>query len=185
MSLGALYTWHSIDSTRTVTNPVMERLTADYDARSVQLFAEAGYRATMDRLTVEPFAGVSYVNLKTDAFSETGGLSALSSPSETTSTTFTTLGLRSAIYLSSTVRTRGMVGWRHAFGDVDPASTFTIAGSGPFTILGAPIAQDAAVVEAGIDIEASDTVTIGASYEGQYGDGSIANGFNARLLAEF
>jgi outer membrane autotransporter protein len=78
-----------------------------------------------------------------------------------------------------------MAGWRHAFGDVGPASTFTIAGSTPFTILGAPIAQDAAVIEAGIDIEASDNVTIGASYEGQYGDGAIANGFNARLLAQF
>jgi outer membrane autotransporter protein len=80
---------------------------------------------------------------------------------------------------------RGMAGWRHAFGDVDPSSTFSIAGSAPFSVLGAPIAQDAAVVEAGLDIEASDNVTIGASYEGQFGDGAIANGFNARLLAEF
>jgi len=68
---------------------------------------------------------------------------------------------------------------------VDPASTFSIAGSAPFTILGAPIAQDAAVAEAGIDIRVSESVTIGASYEGQYGDGAIANGFNARLLAAF
>ncbi len=83
------------------------------------------------------------------------------------------------------VSLRGMVGWRHAFGDVDPPSTFSIAGSAPFSVTGAPIAEDAAVVEAGIDFEASDTVTIGASYEGQYGDGAIANGFNARMVAAF
>ena len=40
-------------------------------------------------------------------------------------------------------------------------------------------------MKAGLDIEASDNVTIGASYEGQYGDGAIANGFNARMVAEF
>jgi outer membrane autotransporter protein len=185
LSLGALYTWHSIESSRYVTNPVANMLNASYDARSYQFFAEAGYRARMDKVTFEPFAGVSYINMDTDAFRETGGIAALSSSSDTTSTTFTTLGLRMAAEASDMVTLRGMAGWRHAFGDVDPASTFTIAGSAPFSVTGAPIAEDAAVVEAGIDFKASDNVTIGASYEGQYGDGAIANGFNARLLAEF
>ncbi|MEO4040310.1 autotransporter domain-containing protein [Hoeflea sp. CAU 1731] len=185
LSLGALYTWHSIDSRRYVTNPVTEELAADYDAGSFQLFAEAGYKVAMEQATLEPFAGVSYINLQTDSFAESGGLAALSSPSQSTSTTFTTLGLRSSMTFASNVHARGMIGWRHAFGDVDPASTMTIGGGSPFTIVGAPIAQDAAVVEAGIDIKAGQNVMIGASYEGQYGDGAIANGFNARFLATF
>ncbi|MEO4044636.1 autotransporter domain-containing protein [Hoeflea sp. CAU 1731] len=185
LSLGALYTWHSIDSSRYVTNPATEMLEADYDARSLQLFAEAGYKARMEGFSVEPFAGVSYIDLQTDAFSETGGIAALSSPSQATSTTFATLGLRMSAEVARMATLRGMVGWRHAFGDVDPASTSTIAGSAPFSITGAPIAEDAAVVEAGIDIEASDNFTIGASYQGQFGHGAIANGFNARLVAAF
>ncbi|MBW8640679.1 autotransporter domain-containing protein [Hoeflea sp. WL0058] len=185
LSLGALYTWHSVDSSRFVTNPVSEQLVADYDARSYQFFAEAGYRMTTGAATFEPFAGVSYISLKTNAFAETGGMAALASPSQTTSTTFTTLGLRAAVAVTDSARLTGMAGWRHAFGDIDPASTFTIAGSTPFSVLGAPIAEDAAVVEAGIDFVASDTVTIGAAYEGQYGDGAIANGFNARIVAAF
>jgi len=185
LSLGALYTWHSIDSRRYVTNPVTEELAADYDAGSFQLFAEAGYKVAMEQATLEPFAGVSYINLQTDSFAESGGLAALSSPSQSTSTTFTTLGLRSSMTFASNVHARGMIGWRHAFGDVDPASTMTIGGGSPFTIVGAPIAQEAAVVEAGIDIKAGQNVMIGASYEGQYGDGAIANGFNARFLATF
>lgn len=185
LSLGALYTWHIIDSKRTITFLESEMLSADYDARSFQFFAEAGYKVAMDRAMLEPFAGVSYINLQTDDFSETGGDAALSSALQTTNTTFTTVGLRSSFELASNVRVRGMAGWRHAFGDVDPSSVFTIAGSSPFTILGAPIAQDAAMLETRIDFEASDTVTISAFYEGQYGDGATAHGFNGRLLAAF
>ncbi len=185
ISFGALYTWHSIETTRQVTIPVTETLAGDYDARSYQFFAEAGYEVKTDRFALEPFAGVSYINLKTDAYSETGGISALSAGTQTNDTTYTTLGLRSSLQLADRVNTRGMVGWRHAFGDVDPASTFTIAGSTPFTVLGAPIAEDAAVTELGLDVNVTDNVMIGASYEGQYGDGATAHGFNARMLAIF
>ncbi len=185
LSFGALYTWHAIDSTRSVSFPIPHTLSADYNAHAFQLFAEAGYKIQADRVMLEPFAGVSYMQLKTDAYNETGGVSALSAMKETTSTTFTTLGARSSIELAHKVRAHGMVGWRHAFGDIDPSATFTIGGGAPFTVLGAPIAQDAAVLETGIDFNASDNVIVGASYEGQYGDGATAHGFNARMQVRF
>jgi hypothetical protein len=37
-------------------------------------------------------------------------------------------------------------------------------------------------LEAGIDDAASDNDTIGASYEGQFGDGATANGINVRMI---
>ncbi len=147
--------------------------------------SEAGYKAQMQNVMLEPFAGVSYINLQSDAYSETGGSASLSSPSQTMSTTFTTLGLRMAAEVGATATLRGMVGWRHAFGDVAPGSSLSFSGSSPFSVTGTPIAEDAAVIEAGLDFKAADGVTIGALYEGQYGDGAIANGFNARLLVEF
>jgi len=78
-----------------------------------------------------------------------------------------------------------MAGWRHAFGDIDPATTFTLDASDPFTTTGAPIAEDALVTEAGIDLQVSDRVSLDASYRGQFGGDSSAHRFEARLSAQF
>jgi len=48
---------------------------------------------------------------------------------------------------------RGTVGWRHAFGDATPLSTFAFAGGDAFPIAGVPIAEDAVLIEGGIDID--------------------------------
>ncbi|WP_313623900.1 autotransporter domain-containing protein [Achromobacter sp.] len=86
-----------------------------------------------------------------------------------------TLGLRgrATFKASSTEGTlRGLLGWRHAFGDVTPRATMAFDGSQAFTVTGAPIARDAAVLELGADVAVSRSATIGVSYAGQYGDGS-------------
>ena len=142
-----------MDTSRTVsfTNYSPERLSARYDARSWQFFAEAGYKVQVGGLMLEPFASVSHTGLATDGFSETGGDAALTSSSDTDNTTFTTLGMHGAMVLLDTVHERGMAGWRHAFGDADPSSTHTLSGSSPFTVTGAPTTEDAVVTEFGIE----------------------------------
>ncbi len=184
LHVGALYSWHSIDTRRTVRFPgFFERPSARYEAQSRQLFAEAGHQIRVRDLLLEPFAGVSYISLATDRFSEMAHVAALAASSDTNSTTFTTLGVRTALTLHGMVRARGMVGWRHAFGETDPPSTFTLPDSSAFTILGAPIARDAAVTEFGIEASVLDldNVVLGAAYLGRYGDGVTAHGFNAGL----
>ena len=186
LSFGALYNGHDMDAGRTVRFPgFSERLSARYDARSWQLFAEVGHRMPVRDLMLEPFAGVSFINLYTDGFSETGGAAALTASSESNSRTFTTLGVRSAMELEDTVRARVMVGWRHAFGDTDPSSTFTLSNSSAFTVAGAPTAQDAMVAEFGLEASLSDNSVLGVAYQGQYGDGVTAHGFNAGLRVTF
>ena len=71
----------------------------------------------------------------------------------------------------------GMVGWRHAFGDVTPDTRFTFDGGGTgFTIAGAPIARDAALIEAGADADLGDGITLSLSYSGQAAPDSWTNG---------
>ena len=128
LRLGALYNGHSVTARRTVRVPgilgISERLSARYDARSWQFFAEAGHQLQVRELLLEPFAGVSHIRLGTDGFSETGGTNAaLTASSESNSRTLTTLGVRSAMEVKDTVQARGMVGWRHAFGDTDPSAS--------------------------------------------------------------
>ena len=187
LGFGVIHNWHAADTSRTVsfTNYSPERLSARYDARSWQLFAEAGHKVQVGGLMLEPFAGVSHTNLATDDFSETGGDAALTSSSDTDNTTFTTLGMHGAMVLLDTVHVRGMAGWRHAFGDTEPSSTATLSSSSAFTVTGAPTAEDALVAEFGIEAGLSDNAFLGVAYKGRYSDGAAAHGFNAGLRVTF
>ncbi|KYB46211.1 hypothetical protein AB664_24070 [Brucella anthropi] len=80
---------------------------------------------------------------------------------------------------------RGDIGWRHAFGDVTPISAARFVGSDDFSVSGAPIAKDVALLEAGFDIPLNDAAKIGISYNGQYGTGAVQNGVNARFSVGF
>lgn len=186
---GATYSWSRIETGRTVGLPgFADALTANYDAGTAQIYGEAGYRIETTAASFEPFANLAYVNLHTDGFTEDGGAAALTASASNTDTTFSTLGIRAStdISLGSIPLTaRGMLGWRHAFGDVTPTSQLAFAGSDPFSVAGTPIARDAAVIEAGIDLAVSGKATLGLTYSGQFGSGSTDNGFKARFGLEF
>jgi outer membrane autotransporter protein len=186
---GAAYTWSNIDTDRSVVFPgFSEDLSADYDAGTAQVFGELGYRIDTSRVAFEPFANLAYVNFRSDSFSESGGAAALSASSETTDTTFTTLGLRASTDFtlgSMSATARGMLGWRHAFDDVTPQSRLAFTGSDAFTISGVPIDQDAFVVEAGLDLKITHSATLGLAYNGQFGSKAQDNGFKADLSFKF
>ena len=187
-SFGAIYDGHAIDAHRSVPSiglPGIQHLSADYDARSLQPFAEAGHEVQAGGLTLEPFAGVSSIYLDTDGFSESGGDAALVASSDTESIMFATLGLRGAMQVDDMIHLRGMAGWRHAFGDTDPSSTHTMAGSSAFTVTGAPTAEDALDIELGVEVGLSANAFLGVAYKGRYGDGAAAHGFNAGLRVTF
>ncbi|MFG1465914.1 autotransporter-associated beta strand repeat-containing protein [Xanthobacter sp. DSM 24535] len=188
---GAAYTWHQLDTTRSVTFPGFAELAiADYDAATAQLFGEVGYAITLGSAALEPFAGVAYVNLHTDSFTETGGVAALGTAGQSLDATFTTLGLRGSALLGvangMAVTARGTLGWQHAFGDVTPELTFAFASGGvPFTIAGVPIARDAAVVEAGLDVAVSADAKLGIAYSGQLADDAYDHGVRGNFVLRF
>jgi outer membrane autotransporter protein len=159
---------------------VAELLRSDYSAGTTQTFGEFGYRIRAGRtplghLAFEPFANLAYVNLSTDGFTEKGGAAALTGRSDTTSVTFTTLGLRASTGFDlgngMTATARGMLGWRHAFGDVTPTSTMAFAGGSPFTVAGVPIARNGAVADLGFDVNVTPDAVLGLTYGGQFGSG--------------
>jgi outer membrane autotransporter protein len=81
---------------------------------------------------------------------------------------------------------RASVAWQHAFGDVTPtaALSFQSIGAG-FNILGVPIARNAALVEAGCDLQLTAQAKIGVSYAGQLAnrahDHSVKGNFTWRF----
>ena len=186
---GAAYTWNRISTSRSVAfQGFADQLAADYDAGTAQAFGELAYRTDAGPFAFEPFANLAYVNLHTDGFTEKGGAAALTSASSTTDATFTTLGVRAStdVTLGGVSATaRAMLGWRHAYGDVKPTSTFAFAGGDDFSIAGVPIARDAMLMEAGFDMQLAAKTTLGLSYAGQFGPGAFDNGFKANLGVKF
>ena len=187
--LGAAYTWHSIDSTRQVNIPtISERLTADYDAATTQAFGELGYRFEHEKGMLEPFVNLAYVHFSNDSFAEQGGVAALGGGSDGLDTFFTTLGLRASTRfdLGGTQTTlHGTVGWQYASGDITPEASLAFAGGNVFSVAGAPIAENVAVLGARIEFAATEYATISVGYDGQFGSGQSDNGLTGTLSVRF
>ncbi|WP_395451466.1 autotransporter outer membrane beta-barrel domain-containing protein [Aminobacter sp. UC22_36] len=186
---GAGYSLHSVSTTRTVAfDGFAERLTADYNTGTAQLFGEAGYRLDTAVANFEPFAGLAHVSVRHDAFAEQGGAAALHSVATTNDVTFATLGLRAAAaaHVGGIEATaRGMIGWRHAFGDVTPYSALALAGGNAFTIGGTPIARDTLALEAGLDVAVSPNTKFGLGYNGQIASNARDHAVKADLTVKF
>ncbi|WP_162559426.1 autotransporter domain-containing protein [Microvirga sp. 17 mud 1-3] len=173
LRLGAAYARHDIDLSRTITFPgYADAVKASYDGSTLQAFGELGYRLGFGALALEPFVGASVLRLSTDGFQEQGGAAALTGYGRTYDLGTTTVGLRAEARLSETVplTLSGLLGWRHAYGDVAPEALLAFAGgASPFTVAGVPVDRDALVAEAGLDWRASEAISLGVSYAGQIG----------------
>lgn len=187
---GAAYSWHNIETNRDVSIPgLSENLSANYRARTFQAFGELAQGFDVNTATrLEPFANLAHIRLHSNGFTERGGAAALSSASDSTNMTFTTLGLRGEHKLAlgtGDAILRGMIGWRHAFGDTTPESSHAFSAGDGFTIAGVPIARNSALIEAGIDFNLTPNSTFSLSYAGQLASGARDHGIKANFAMRF
>jgi outer membrane autotransporter protein len=188
---GAAYAWHTISTNRSVTFPgFSQQASARYNAQEGQVFGELGYGMSFGHIAAEPFAGVAWLHLSTDGFTETGGVSALGGASGSDDVGYSTLGARWASnYLMANgmmLMPRASLAWQHAFATLTPTTTLTLRNTGAaFGIWGVPIARDAALIEAGGDLQLSAQTKIGIVYAGQLAtnaqDHSIKGNFSWRF----
>lgn len=185
LTAGIAGSWGEAETTRTVTlGTFANELEAERDTRSIQIFTEARQSFDLTAARIEPFVGLTHVSAKAGAFTETGGAAALSGEAVKMDTTFATLGLRAERAIGG-VTLDGSIGWRHAFGDVDPAARLAFAGGDAFEIAGAPIAQNSARVEAGLSAALSERSDLSVSYSGQFGDGTTDHGASLKVDIRF
>jgi len=171
---GGSYSLNFVDTSRSVSYPgYSETNTASYQAGLAQLFGEVGYAAEFQGASFEPFAGLAWAHLHSDGFTEKGGASALSGASGNADVGYTTLGIRMAARRvlgdGVVLVPRASLAWQYAFGDLTPEASLSFADASDlaFTVAGAPIAQNAALIDAGIDLEINRALRIGLSYYGQ------------------
>ena len=191
LRLGASYAFNQIDASRTIAYPFAEQASADYDGGTAQVFAEVGYGFALQQLALEPFAGLAYVYLDTDSFTETGATAGLYGAPGSMGVGYSTLGLRVAttIDLSNGMlfKPHASVAWQYAFGDITPEAqmAFLSVPTANFTVAGVPLAENTALVEIGADLNISEQARIGVSYVGQYADSVTVNAVQANFTWRF
>lgn len=191
LRLGGAYTWQNMDTNRKIDFAGFDqRAQAHPDARTGQIFGEAGYGLAAGPVALEPFGGLAYVHVDSDSFKESGSDAALKGRSDNADLAYSTLGLRGSADLpgSGSMRfsTSGMLGWRHAYGDTSPeASLSYVAGGSSFAVQSAPVARDTAVIEAGLALTFNKVLSLGVDYQGQLAHDFQDHGVIGNLTIRF
>lgn len=186
---GAAYTWHNIDTHRTILfSGFSDAVQSNNTAETTQVFGELGYPVSFKRMVLEPFGGAAYVDADSWHFYETGEPSALNSSGQE-NTVYSTAGIReSADLLSSDkmrLAERVMLGWQHAFHHIDPQVLQVFnAGSSAFTIYGTPIARNSLIVDAGLFFHRPgyENVRFKLAYTGQWASHVEDNGVSGTII---
>ncbi|WP_045366525.1 autotransporter outer membrane beta-barrel domain-containing protein [Methyloceanibacter caenitepidi] len=184
---GGLWAWSEVDTSRAVVFPgFYERQNASYDADTGQLFGEVAYPTQMGGFDLEPFAGLAYVSVESGSFKEKGGAEAsLRGKDVSQDVGYTSLGLRAAktvMWGNTAVTPHVEAAWLHAFNDVTPDASLAFATTGTgFDVSGVPLAEDSALLDAGLDFAVSDRLSAGFSYSGQFADNVSDNAVKGRL----
>ena len=181
---GLAYTHHRISSERSVAG-LGQNLKAKYNANTLQLFGEVGYAmGQYSKQGMEPFAGINISQQRVGSFQESGGFAALRGQSSSDTTTSTTLGVRAHSdfkLAGKDARLQGTVGWRHAWGDVTQSTTMAFAGSSSFTVAGAPLARNTALLGLQAEVELSRRAALELGYQGEYGSGTRDHAVNVKM----
>lgn len=189
LQLGASYTWHDISTTRDVRFPgFSESLASGYDASTLQAYGDLGYGIYWNELKLEPFGGLAYVRLEEDGYREKVGVAALAGAGESSDKLYGTLGLRLEHRFDlrgMELTARGMLGWRHAFGNTTLSAVHAFDGSSPFTVYGVPLAKNVGVVETGLDAAFTKDLTVGVAYSGQFATSTETHGVQGNLSWKF
>lgn len=187
--LGAVYTWSAFDSTRDITLPDAETLTASYGGSTGTIFGEASREFDFGVVSVTPYAGAQYVRLSGDAYEETGGNAALAVDARTADVFYTTLGLRSSadfVVGGDMLLSLGAgAGWRHAFTDDAVATHSFVAGGDSFAVSTAEVPADRLAIEASAGLDVSANLALDLSYTGEFTGSTATSQVQAGVKGAF
>jgi uncharacterized protein with beta-barrel porin domain len=133
-----------------------------------------GYEFRCGDFKYGPIAGVQYVNLGIDSFSEEGP-TALNVQSESDESFRSQLGVEmryaaraGSVYLVP----HASATWQHEFLDDSNGITsqFNQIGAGSFTVLTTPTDRDSALIDVGLDANVAENVTLFADYQTEAGE---------------
>ncbi|OLI96098.1 autotransporter-associated beta strand repeat-containing protein [Xanthomonas oryzae] len=182
------YASYNIDSTRRLMLPgvLAERLSSSYDATAVTVSLEAAWNLRTKGAVYSPFVAADYTRLKTDGFTERGGISALSVDRASDTFSTATLGVRGHWDLGQKAGLYASAGWRHAFGDRSVQRSAGFVGTASeFSVQSVTLAKNAVVGELGVSLITSPGSRLALSLQGLDGDGQTAYGGQVTWAVSF
>ena len=166
------YAWYDNDSRRDTGATGTAK--GDYDSEVFSAQAEAGYAFHLDPATITPFLGVRYTEAMTDSYEESGAGPANLSVDDSDAESLTmTLGVDfsatfeagEGVYIIPELR----LGWEHEFADSHQSvgAHFTGVPASGFTVVGSDVADDSAVLGAGVTVDIGQTWQLFLDYDGR------------------
>lgn len=186
-TVGASVSLHSIDTSRTVAvNRFNDSSTANYNGRSAELFAELAHPlAAGGKATLTPYLQGALTVQQQDGFTESG-IAGLTSRSSTTKLGSSTLGVRYEhpflTQQAGTLHASVGAAWQHLYGNNTPNAVmgFTAAPMDRFSVEGAPVARDAALLSASLTTQAREDIAFSLGYDASLATDATAHVISAR-----
>lgn len=187
---GGTWMWNDIDTSRAVAFPgFFESEKASYDGNTGQLFGEISLPLARSGQVVEPFAGLAYIHVDTDGFTESGSDAGLTSRGNSSDIGVGTVGARigtTVTWGQTVIVPHASVAWQYAFGDTTPFQAMAFSGTNVgFDVGGVPLAENSALLDVGADVSIGVGATLGLAYIGQYAGHEQDNGIRGRLNWKF
>jgi fibronectin-binding autotransporter adhesin len=186
LKAGGTYDFGNLRIARTVAN--LNYSQGDSQTQTgAQAFASGGWKFATDNAMLEPYLGIAAVFASSGAFAESGAISALSGTSRTESETYATLGMKAALDgltldNAMPITPRIDLGWQHALNGFHPGQIVTFQNTGTsFTVLGVPLATDAAAVQLGLDLAIAPNVIFDIGYDGSFSSRVQNNAIRAAM----
>jgi outer membrane autotransporter protein len=169
---GVAYAWDRIPVNRQIAFPsYTDHVSGNASGDTLTGFVEGAWTFHFAHGSVAPFLNVAHARVTTDADTEAGGAAALHTGDASMDTTFALAGARGTWQIAKRLDLHGELGWRHAFGDITPASDERfVSGGAAFAVYGVPVAKNAGLGRIGIGWHQGNTA-VNADYEGLAGNG--------------
>jgi len=186
---GAAHSWYETRSHRQIdVTGIEDRATASYNNGVTQAYVDGGYQFTFNQGSLTPYADVARVWIHQGAINEGNeAAAALDVQANGTAVNYGTVGLRGAYNPSPVVQLHMSLGFQQAWGDLRSIDqqTFANGGTTSFTVAGVPVAKSSGVLDFGLRMQLSKSVSVDTSYHGQFASDARDQGARMALNVAF
>jgi subtilase-type serine protease len=155
------------------------------DASVTQFFGEAAYTgANTTGYTIEPYAGLAVLRVKSDGFSENVGGLTFRTKANSQTLTSGTLGVRGSIPVGANVSLKGDLSAIHFFGSNTPEAKMILADTGTAKIEGGKLGTLMGV-SLGLEANLTKAAKLNVSYTGAFNGDIQSHGVFANLRIGF
>jgi outer membrane autotransporter protein len=178
LRFGAVGSLHDVDARSSFASE------ASYRTLGGELFAEIAHPLATPAGRVEPYAGISASALSASTIRDADGGKSGTGRAHLLSSD---VGLRAGTAVEAgtvAIALEGAIGWRHVL-SAHSGAEFQLAGGPEFSVTGAELPRDAALVSLGARLDLGAGASLGLGYEGSLSRGASAHAFRAGFALSF